>query len=126
MVFLKAMKKLFWAYSCPSGEYALQVCWRGVEFASECCQRWLRDFAVLLKYLNGLFNQAIVFAQFKLFHVRVLNGYSLCQCGSYSALGQSVSCANFKMGAQYLKQFTHKLHSFSAVLFYILWVLFDL
>ena len=81
---------------------------------------------MLFKYLNCLLNQAIVFGKFLLGHDGVLNGYSLCQCVSYSVLGQSVSCANFKLSAQWLKKFTHKLHSFLVVLFYILWVLFDL
>ena len=81
---------------------------------------------MLFKYSDRLLNQSVMCGGFEFFHGEVLNGYSLCQCVSYGVLGQSVSCANTELSAQWLKKFTHKLHSFLMVLFYILWVLFDL
>lgn len=133
MVFLQAVKKLFWADSRPLGEGALQVIRRRVQVLGQhgqfgfnpgvfCC----KVACMLFQNLNRFRNEFVLLVGFKLCHGNVLNGYSLCQCGSYCLLGQSVSCANLNLGAQWESKFTHKLHGFLQVLFYFLWVLFDL
>jgi hypothetical protein len=81
---------------------------------------------MLLQNLNCSRDELVLLVGVKLSHGNVLNDYSLCQCGSYGVLVQSVSCANLNLGAQWESKFTHKLHGFLQVLFYFLWVLFDL
>lgn len=133
MVFLQTVKELFGTDSGPLGEGALQVIRRRIQVLGQygqfgfnpgvfCC----KVACMLFQNLNCFRNEFVLLVGFKLCHGNVLNGYSLCQCGSYCLLGQSVSCANLNLGAQWESKFTHKLHGFLQVLFYFLWVLFDL
>ena len=107
MVFLQTVKELFGTDSGPLGEGALQVIRRRIQVLGQYGQFGFNPgvfcwkvACMLFQNLNCFRNEFVLLVGFKLCHGYVLNGYSLCQCGSYSLLGQSVSCANLDLSAK--------------------------